>query len=345
MGRKTGKKKRGAAKNSVPKAAPLVDATVFGGSYSLQVPQGWMHPAEVLATGLDARPSEQFVSRRAYNGPGFATLMVDVVPAHMRDLGGPSGKQRLMEFVRYHEEENDATFKAPVEVERHDSPFERVWLVEYKSVGKLEGRPSKTSAALFESPDVDVILRLNNGDTENVHFPQITVSLRRNSKIPLPPANPAGSAAAAKVLSRLPVPQTIELDFDELEAVAKGKGLDINFLWMVAQAMCYSPAELGSMDAATAEKVDTLRKSAEFTQYRCAAFEVQAVRRRIEDEQRAARGCIEDLKRARAASEKGPPQAASEPVEDPRERARRIEVAAAVCEAAIRALPPHKKIL
>ena len=340
MGRKTGKKKRGAAKNSVPKAAPLVDATVFGGSYSLQVPQGWMHPAEVLATGLEARPSEQFVSRRALSGPGFATLMVDL---GARPSGWGSGDQRLMEFLRFHEAENDVSFKTPVEVGRYDSAFERVWLVEYKSVGKLEGRPSKTSAALFESPDVDVILRLNNGDTENVHFPQITVSLRRNSKIPLPPANPAGSAAAAKVLSRLPVPQTIELDFDELEAVAKGKGLDINFLWMVAQAMCYSPAELGSMDAATAEKVDTLRKSAEFTQYRCAAFEVQAVRRRIEDEQRAARGCIEDLKRARAASEKGPPQAASEPVEDPRERARRIEVAAAVCEAAIRALPPHEK--
>ena len=71
MGRKTAKKKRGAAKNTVPKAAPLVDATVFGGSYSLQVPQGWMHPAEVLASGLDTRPSEQFVSRRAFNGPAL----------------------------------------------------------------------------------------------------------------------------------------------------------------------------------------------------------------------------------------------------------------------------------
>ena len=95
MGRKAAKKKRGAAKNTVPKAAPLVDATVFGGSYSLQVPQGWMHPAEVLASGLDARPSEQFVSRRALSGPGFASLIVDVVPAHIRDLGSPSGKQRL----------------------------------------------------------------------------------------------------------------------------------------------------------------------------------------------------------------------------------------------------------
>ena len=60
MGRKAAKKKRGAAKNTkVPKVAPLVDATVFGGSCSLQVPQEWMHPAEVLASGLDARPSEQ----------------------------------------------------------------------------------------------------------------------------------------------------------------------------------------------------------------------------------------------------------------------------------------------
>ena len=342
MGRKAAKKKRGAAKSTVPKAAPLVDATVFGGSFSLKVPQGWMHPAEVLASGLDTRPSEQFVSRRAFNGPGFATLMVDLGD---RRRGWGSGDQRLMEFLRFHEAENDVTFNPHVEVDYQAPPFVRCWIVRYVSVGKLEGRPSETSAALFESPEVDVILRLNNGVTENVDFVQIARSLRRNSKIPLPPANPAGSAAAAKVLSRLPVPQTIELDFDELEAVAKGKGLDINFLWMVAQAMCYSPAELGSMDAATAEKVDTLRKSAEFTQYRCAAFEVQAVRRRIEDEQRAARGCIEDLKRARAASEKGPPQAASEPVEDPRERARRIEVAAAVCEAAIRALPPHKKIL
>ena len=320
MIRKTGKKKRGAAKNTkVPKRAPLVDATVFGGSYSLQVPQGWMHPAEVLASGLDTRPSEQFVSRRAFNGPGFATLMVDL---GARPRGWGSGDQRLMEFLRFHEAENDVSFKAPVEVGRYDSAFERVWLVEYKSVGKLEGRPSKTSAALFESPDVDVILRLNNGDTENVHFPQITVSLRRNSKIPLPPANPAGSAAAAKVLSRLPVPQTIELDFDELEAVAKGKGLDINFLWMVAQAVCFSDAELASMDAAAHKKADDLLGNAAFRAYRLAALEMPAVMRRIEEVAR---------------------KEASEPVDDPRERARRIEVAAAVCEAAIRALPPHEK--
>jgi hypothetical protein len=280
MGRKAAKKKRGAAKNTVPKVAPLVDATVFGGSYSLQVPQGWMHPAEVLASGLDARPSEQFVSRRALSGPGFATLMVDVVPAHIRDLGGPSGKQRLMEFVPYHEEENDATFKAPVEVERHDSPFERVWLVEYKSVGKLEGRTSKTMAELLESPEADVILRLNNGDTENVCFPQIAASLRRVPGAPPPqPHYPGGSG--------LPVPQTIELDFDELEAVAKDSDVDVDFLWMVAQVICFSDAEMASMDAAMRERVDTLRGSAKIARYEHAALEIPAVRRRIEDVQGA----------------------------------------------------------
>ena len=242
MGRKAAKKKRGAAKNTVPKVAPLVDATVFGGSYSLQVPQGWMHPAEVLASGLDARPSEQFVSRRASSGPGFASLIVDVVPAHIRDLGSPSGKQRLCEFVNYHEEENDATFKAPVEVKScHDSPFESVWLIEYKSVGKLEGRTTRTMAALLESPEADVILRLNNGDTENVCFPSIVGSLRRVPGAPPPqPHYPGGSG--------LPVPQTIELDFDELEAVAKDRDVDVEFLWMTAQAMCSSDAELTSMD-------------------------------------------------------------------------------------------------
>ena len=202
MGRKAGKKKRGAAKSTVPKRAPLVDATVFGGSYSLQVPQGWMLPAEVLATGLDARPSEQFVSRRAYNGPGFATLMVDVVPAHIRDLGDSSGAQRLMAFVRYQEEENDATFKDPVKVERHDSSFERAWLVVYVSVGKLQGHTTRTAAVLMASPEADVILRLNNGDTENVCFPSVVGSLRRVPGAPPPqPHYPGGSG--------LPVPRQL----------------------------------------------------------------------------------------------------------------------------------------
>ena len=346
MGRKTGKKKRGAAKNTLPKAAPLVDATVFGGSYSLQVPQGWMHPAEVLASGLDARPSEQFVSRRALSGPGFATLMVDMAPANIRDLGDPSGKQRLMEFVRYQEEENDATFTSPVEVDYRVAPqFERAWLVDYTSVGKLQGRTTRTIAILFDSPEADVILRLNNAHTENVSLAPIVGSLRRNPQVPLPQPYPSNWATEAEALSRLLVPETIKLDLDELKAVVKGRDRDAKILWMVAQAMCYSPAELGSMDAATVEKVHTLRKSAEFTQNRCAAFEMPAVRRRIEDERREALGCIEDMKRARAASEKGPPQAASEPVDDPRERARRIEVAAAVCEAAMRAAPPHEEFL
>ena len=324
MGRKA-RKKRGAAKNTVPKAAPLVDATVFGGSYALQVPQGWMHPAEVLASGLDARPSEQFVSRRAYDGPGFATLMVDVVLAQIRALGSPSGKQRLCEFVNYHEQENDATFKAPVEVKScHDSPFERVWLIEYKSVGKLEGRTTRTLAALLESPEADVILRLNNGDTENVCFPSIVGSLRRVPGAPPPqPHYPGGSG--------LPVPQTIELDYDELEAVAKDRDVDVDFLWMAAQAMCFSPAEMASMDAATAEKVDNLRERPEFERYLHAALDVPAVSRRFEE-----------VQWARASSEQASHKAASEPVDDP--RARRIEVAAAVCEAATRAVPPDEEI-
>ena len=322
MGRKTGKKKRGAAKSTVPKRAPLVDATVFGGSYALQVPQGWMLPAEVLASGLDARPSEQFVSRRALSGPGFATLMVDVVPAHIRDLWSPSGKQRLMEFVNYQEKGNDATFKAPVEVERHDSPFERVWLIEYKSVGKLEGRTTRTMAALLQSPEADVILRLNNGGTENVCFPSIVGSLRRVPGAPPPqPHYPGGSG--------LPVPQTIELDYDELKAVAKDRDVDVDFLWMTAQAMCSSDAELASMDAAARKKVDTLLSST-FARYRHAAMELPIVRRRIDD------------RRARFASETGLSQAASEPVDDPRARA--ISVAVAVAKAAAKAIPPHENI-
>ena len=345
MGRKGGKKKRGAAKNTVPKAAPLVDATVFGGSYSLQVPQGWMHPAEVLASGLDARPSEQFVSRRAYDGPGFATLMVDVVPAQIRALGSPSGKQRLCEFVNYHEQENDATFKAPVEVKScHDSPFERVWLIEYKSVGKLEGRTTRTLAALLEGPEADVILRLNNGGTENVCFPSIVGSLRRVPGAPPPqPHYPEGS----KLLSGPPVPQTIELDYDELEAVAKDRDVDVDFLWMTAQAMCSSDAELASMDAAARKKVDTLLSST-FARYRHAALELPIVRRRIEDRQKKIREEEEYValfekrrQRMRAAAKKGPPQAASEPVEDPQARA--ISVAAAVAKAVANEIPPHEE--
>ena len=326
MGRKGGKKKRGAAKNTVPKVAPLVDATVFGGSYSLQVPQGWMHPAEVLATGLDARPSEQFVSRRALSGPGFATLMVDLLPARIRDIGGPSGRQRLMEFVRYQEEENDVTFANAFEFKCRELPFERAWSVEYRSVGKLQGRTTETTAILLESPEADMILRLNNGDTENVSFPSIVGSLRRNPQVPLPqPHYPEGS----KHLSGPPVPQTIELDYDELEAVAKDRDVDVDFLWMAAQAMCFSPAEMASMDAATAEKVDNLRERPEFERYLHAALDVPAVRRRFEE-----------VQWARASSEQASYKAASEPVEDPRARA--ISVAAAVARAVANEIPPHE---
>ena len=249
MGRKTGKKKRGAAKNTVPKRAPLVAATVFGGSYSLKVPQGWMHPAEVLASGLDARPSEQFVSRRALSGPGFATLMVDLAPANIRDLGGPSGRLRLKEFLRYQEEENDVTLDSADEFKCSEPPFEHAWLVEYRSVGKLQGRTTETTAILMTSPEADMILRLNNGDAENVDWAPIVASLRRNPQVPLPkPTYPSNWPTEAEALSRLLVPETIKLDLDELRAVVNDRDRDAKILWMVAQAMCYSPAELASMD-------------------------------------------------------------------------------------------------
>ena len=97
--------------------------------------------------------------------------------------------------------------------------------------------------------------------------------------------------------------------------------------------MCFSPAELASMDAAAREKVDTLLRCAEFARYRHAALEVPAVRRRIED-----------VQRARAASEKGPPQAASEPVDDPRARAL-SRLPRRCAKAAMRAVPPHENSL
>ena len=319
MGRKAAKKKRGAAKNTVPKVAPLVDATVFGGSYSLQVPQGWMHPAEVLASGLDARPSEQFVSRRALSGPGFATLMVDLAPANIRDLGGPSGRLRLKEFLRYQEEENDVTLDSADEFKCSEPPFEHAWLVEYRSVGKLQGRTTETTAILLESPEADMILRLNNAHTENVSLAPIVGALRRNPQVPLPQPYPSNWAAEAEALSPLPVPETIKLDFDELRPIAKESGVDVDFLWMVAQAMCISAAELLSMDAAVREKVNTLRKSAKTARYQHALLEMPAVRRRIQEIAR---------------------KEASEPVDDPRARA--ISVAVAVAKAAAKAIPPHE---
>ena len=320
MGRKTGKKKRGAAKNTVPKRAPLVAATVFGGSYSLKVPQGWMHPAEVLASGLDARPSEQFVSRRALSGPGFATLMVDLAPANIRDLGGPSGRLRLKEFLRYQEEENDVTLDSADEFKCSEPPFEHAWLVEYRSVGKLQGRTTETTAILMTSPEADMILRLNNGDAENVDWAPIVASLRRNPQVPLPkPTYPSNWPTEAEALSRLLVPETIKLDLDELRAVVNDRDRDAKILWMVAQAMCISAAELLSMDAATAEKVDTLRKSAKTARYQHALLEMPAVRRRIQEIAR---------------------KEASEPVDDPRARA--ISVAVAVAKAAAKAIPPHE---
>ena len=124
------------------------------------------------------------------------------------------------------------------------------------------------------SPEADVILRLNNGDTENVCFPSVVGSLRRVPGAPPPqPHYPGGSG--------LPVPQTIELDFDELEAVAKDRDVDVEFLWMTAQAMCSSDAELTSMDAAAREKAEDLKRNEAFRAYRHALLEMPAVVRRI----------------------------------------------------------------
>ena len=165
-----------------------------------------------------------------------------------------------------------------------------------------------------------MILCLNNGDTENVSLPEIVASLRRVQGAPLPTrfSKPED-----------PIPVTIKLKFDELEPIAKDSDVSVKSLWLVAQAMCYSPTELGSMGAAARYKADTLRESAEYARHRLEALKVPAVRRRIED-----------VQRARAASEKGPPQAASEPVDDPRARA--ISVAVAVAKAAAKAIPPHE---
>ena len=64
MGRKTGKKKRGAEKNTVPKRAPLRDVAVFNGTFVLQLPEGWRRRqteatclSEILAVGVLRRLS------------------------------------------------------------------------------------------------------------------------------------------------------------------------------------------------------------------------------------------------------------------------------------------------
>ena len=79
MGRKTGKKKRGAEKNTVPKRAPLRDVVVFNGTFVLQVPEGWR------------RRTEASCLSEIFGGGGAANLIMDLAPAYIRDTGPPSG--------------------------------------------------------------------------------------------------------------------------------------------------------------------------------------------------------------------------------------------------------------
>ena len=313
MGRKTGKKKRGAEKNTVPKRAPLRDVVVFNGTFVLQVPEGWR------------RRTEASCLSEIFGGGGAANLIMDLAPAYIRDTGPPSGDQRLMKFLRVQEAENEATFKAPVKSDMTggagglDFYFVTGWLVEYVSVEKRQGRMKRTTAVLMESQEADMILCLNNGDTENVSLPEIVASLRRVQGAPLPTRFSKPEE---------PIPVTIKLKFDELKPIAKESDVEVKSLWLVAQAMCFSAAEILSMDAAVRERVNTLRESAAYARHRFAALGVPAVMRHIED------------RRARFASEKGPSQAASEQVDDL--RARRISIAAALVKAAVENCPPSE---
>lgn len=346
---KAGKKKRSAAKKTAPTAPPLVDATVFDGAYALQVPSGWMHPAEVLATGVDIRPSEQFVSRRAFTGAAFATLEVDVPDPRTVHYAPPSGRQRLMEFLRFQEAENDATFTQEPDIISFalQPPFVRGWFLPYSSVGNTSGRTTETVATLFESPEADVILRLNNGATENVDFPQIAKSLRSGPRAPPP------EPVTSKPQFHIDLPMAV---VEELLAIAKGRdNLDADILVLVTQAMCSSEAQKESLDGEERETVNIMLESTEFAPCRQAALEIPAVKRRVEDVQQRARVdaaavAKAELEEAMSALSKhnaqlrakGPSQAASESVDDP--RARRIAVAAAVCEAAVKAILPHERM-
>ena len=159
--------------------APLVDATCFDGAYELRVPRGWLTPAEVRATGLDPGPFvEQFVSRRAYDGPSFSTIFVRRRPRFpsMAASGGRDGAARLMAYLEDQELANNATF-GPVAA-YDTSQFERAWVVDYASVGRLEGLTSTTTALLVEAPEEDVFLMLNNGEKEAVDFKAVAASLR-----------------------------------------------------------------------------------------------------------------------------------------------------------------------
>ena len=167
------------------RSAPVSEATCFGGAYKISVPENWMHPDEVKATGLDHGPwAEQFVSRAAYDGPGFATIMVTRKPRFksMRSDGAPSrtGGERLEFFVE--DQEMGNTFKYRERAAERPGPLPArvaaAWLASYTTVGRQEGLLATTQCVLFECDEEDVIVRLNNAETEGVDFEALCASFR-----------------------------------------------------------------------------------------------------------------------------------------------------------------------
>ena len=95
----------------------------------------------------------------------------------------------------------------------------------------------------------------------------------------------AGGSVAAQIGPVLIAPVTIKLKFDELEPIAKDSDVSVKSLWLVAQASGSSPTELGSMGRRPARR--STRCSVRYCANRLVALKVPAVRRRIEDVQRA----------------------------------------------------------